>query len=332
MSAAPARRTFHRLPAGRGAALLLAGLAALPLLASGQGAGGKPGPVVMRQGDGQLQVEIDGRPFFTYHHDTSKPELRRPHIHPLHGPTGSVLTQLGEIPGQRKAHYWHTGLWLAHQNFTQGNNWQLDADPRAKPRRYSSILHRGFDEVGSGAAGRFVERLTWDNVAGDTVLVEETRTVTVPHRPAERRVIDFDVVLKPRAKPVTLNPTPYHLISLRAVNALVPAFSKEAFITNSEGQKNPKDGALAKWIDVSGRLDGKTVGVSLFNHPENFRHPTPCLNFANQTIGLSPTHREAHTLEPGKSLRLRFRVLVHAGTPAEAGVAREYERYAAGQP
>jgi hypothetical protein len=290
----------------------------------------KPAPVSIRKGEGQLDVLIDGKPFFSYQYDTQKPELRRPVIHPLHAPDGAVITQLGEVPGKRTAHYWHTGLWVAHQNFTQGNNWQMDADPEAKPRKYSGLLHRGFDQITNGETGRFVERLEWDDVKGDTILLEETRTVSVPHRPAERRVIDLELVLKARAKPVTLQATPYQILALRPVNAMVPAFSKDAAITNSEGQKNPKDGEPAKWIDVTGPLDGKTVGVSLFNHPDNLRHPTPCLNFSNQTIGLAPTHKQAHTLQPNESLRLRFRVLVHAGTPTEAKVAGEYEAYCKG--
>jgi hypothetical protein len=305
-----------------------AGLMALLVGPGGGTPAGKPEPVSIRKADDRLEVLLDGKPFFTYQYDTSRPELRRPIIHPLHGPSGAVLTQLGEVPGKRTAHYWHTGLWIAHQKFTDGNNWQMDADPAARPRQYSSILHRGFDEVRSGDVGRFVERLQWDNIKGDRVLLEETRTVTIPHRPPERRVIDFDLVLKARGRPITLMATPYQLVSVRAINALVQAFNKEAFITNSAGQKDPKDGTPAKWIDVTGPLDGKQVGITLLSHPANVPHPTPCLNFANQTIGLAPTHQQAQTLPADGVLRLRYRVLVHAGTPAEAGVTDEYEAFA----
>ncbi len=316
---------------GLGAALL-AWVGALAVPGTEGRAIDGPDAVAIKQDANRLQVMIDGQPFFTYHYDTAKPDLRRPQIHPLHGPAGEVLTQLGEVPGQRKAHYWHTGLWIAHQKFTQGNNWQLDPDPNTKTPRYSGMRHRAFEAVRSGQTARFVERLEWDNVAGDAILLEETRTVSIPRRPASRRVIDFELVLQARREPVTLQATPYQLLALRAVNALVPAFSKDAVITNSAGEVNPRDGAPAKWIDVSGRLGGKALGVSLFNHPGNFRHPTPCLNFANQTIGLSPTHREPYTIAAGKALRLRFRVLVHAGTVADAQVAQEYEDYSAGKP
>lgn len=282
--------------------------------------------VTIQKTPDELKIAIDGKPFFTYQYNTNKPERRRPIIHPLYGPNGNVITQMGQVPNKRVQHFHHTGLWISHQNFTQGNNWQMDANPRKKPRRYSSLLHRKFVKIASGNPAQFVEKLEWDTIDGKTILLEETRTVTIPHRPAARRVIDFDIVLKAK-KDVTFNRTPYHILAVRAINSMVPAYNKKAVITNSEGQKNPRDGSPAKWIDVTGPVDGKMVGITLFNHPGNFRHPTPCLNFARQTIGLSPTHRESYTLPAGKTLHLRFRVLVHAGTVSQAGVAREYEEY-----
>ena len=297
------------------------------LLASSLAAGEKRSADIHRD-NGALRVSIDGKPFFTYCHDTGNPELPRPVIHPLHGPTGEVITQMGEVPGKKEKHFHHTALWLAHQNFTQGNNWQMDADLAKKPTRYSRILHQQFVKVGGGSPAQIVENLWWDSSDGKTILVEETRTLTIPYRPAGRRVIDFTLALRARDKAVTLNATPYHLLAVRAVDSMVPAFGKGAVITNSEGQTNPKDGTPAKWIDVTGLADCKTIGITLMNHPANLRHPTPCLNFGNQTIGLSPTHKESYTLVPDKPLHLRFRVLVHAGTVAEADVAQEYAAYA----
>jgi hypothetical protein len=315
----------RRSPAPAAALLALAGCA---WLAGSSAAADHPRAVAVDKDTDALRVSVDGKPFFTYRYGAADPELPRPVIHPLHGPTGAVITQMGEVPGKKEKHFHHTALWLAHQNFTGGNNWQIDADPAKRPTRYSRILHREFVKVEGGDPARIVERLSWDSADGKALLVEETRTITVPRRPPERRVIDFDLVLRAKDRPVTLNATPYHLLAVRALDSMVPAFGKEAVITNSQGQKNPADGAAAHWIDVTGPAEGKTVGITLMNHPANFRHPTPCLNFANQTIGLSPTHQESHTLAPDKPLRLRFRVLVHAGTAAQADVAREYAAYA----
>lgn len=285
------------------------------------------GPVTIRDAQGKLEVAVAGKPFFVYQYDTANPELRRPVIHPLYAPSGAVITQMGEIPDKRTAHFHHTGLWLAHQNFTQGNNWQMDADPKASPRKFSGQIHRKFEDVKSGKEGRIVERLEWDNVKGDTILLEETRVLMIPDRPLDSRVIDFDITLKARGQPITLMKTPYQFLALRVVNAMLAGPKTEGPFLNSKGDKNPKNGALAEWISVTGPLQGATVGVALFNHPGNFRHPTPCLNFSGQTIGLSPTFSEDRTIAANESLRLRYRVLVYAGTPNEAKVAEEYAAY-----
>jgi hypothetical protein len=266
-----------------------------------------------------LEIQVEGKPFLTYHHNTKDPEVPRPYFHPVMGPTGKTITQMGEIPGQKKAHHWHTALWISHQKFTQGNNWQIGP-------QFSRMEHVKFDLVQGGpAAGRFIEELRWLNVKGDRTLLKETRTVTIPRRVPDSRVLDVEVTLAGQDVPVVLEKTPYQLIAVRVLDAMLP--KNGGVIVNSEGKKNPGDGERAKWIDVSGKLEGELQGVALFNHPANLRHPTPCLQFAQQTIGLSPTHLEPYTIEPGKSLTLRYRVLVHAGDAEGGKVAKEYEAY-----
>jgi hypothetical protein len=271
-----------------------------------------------------LEITVAGKPFVTYRYNTKDPEVPRPYFHPVVGPSGKTITQMGEVPGKKEKHFHHTALWIAHQNFTAKgeptcDNWQI-----GKTR--SRMEHVKFDKVESGPlAARFIEHLRWLNVKGDKTLLAETRTVTIPKRPAANRVLDIEIVLTAQDLPVTLNKTPYHILAARVLDAMLPA--KGGAITNSEGKKNPGDGAPAKWIDISGKLDGEEQGIALFNHPANLRQPTPCLQFAGQTIGLSPTHKEPYTIEPGKQLRLRYRVLIHAGDVTDGKVAEEYAAY-----
>lgn len=275
---------------------------------------------VLSQGPESVEIWLDGTRFALYRYNTSDPELPRPYFHPILGPTGAPLTQDGEIPGTKQAHFHHTGLVLAHQKFTDGNNWQIGPN-------FSRMRHQCFDVMQSGPlAGRFVERLEWLNVKGDRVLFREVRTVTVPMREASGRTIDIDTTITCGDTAVVWEATPYHLLAVRPPDEMLAAHG--GTITNSEGMKNPADGVPAQWIDYSGPHGGGTAGVALFNHPSNLRHPTPCLNFANQTIGLSATHREPYAWKPGESLRFRFRALFHAGDAAQAQVQREYEAYA----
>jgi hypothetical protein len=281
--------------------------------------------VALREGQQALEIGVEGKPFVTYRFNTKDPELPRPYFHPLVGPTGQTITQLGEVPGKREKHFHHTALWIAHQNFAARgekpcDNWQI-----GRPNS-SRIEHLRFDSIQSGPlAGRFIEHLRWLNVKGDRALLEETRMVTIPRMPVERRIIDVEIRLRALDVPVTLLRTPYHLLAVRVLDAMLPG--KGGIITNSAGMQNPKDGTPANWIDISGRLNDAWQGVALFNHPTNLRHPTPCLQFSSQTIGLSPTHTQPHTLEAKQDLRLRYRVLVHAGNVADGRVAAEYEAY-----
>lgn len=260
--------------------------------------------------------------FAEYRYNTADPDLPRPYFHPIYGPTGIPITQDGEVPGTREKHFHHTGLVLAHQNFTDGNNWQIGP-------QFSRMRHLAFDVMESGPVlGRFVQRLEWPNVAGDRVVFRETRTVTFLAREIERRYLDVDSTITCGDQPATWNATPYHLLALRVPDAMT--VEQGGVITNSEGKKNAETaGAPAHWLDFSGPLGGKVCGAALFNHPDNPRSPTPWLNFENETVGAAPTYHEAYAWKPGEALRFRYRLYLHLGDVNEGNVEQEYARYVA---
>jgi len=278
--------------------------------------------VIFSQGAHQVEIQVDGKPFTTYRYDTRDPELPRPYFHPLLGPAGASLTQDGEFPGTGKGHIWHTGLVIAHQNFTDGNNWQTGSP------KFSRMRHVAFDVMESGPLlGRFIERLEWLNVAGDRTVFHETRTITIPCRTNRRRFLDLDTTITCGSQPAVWNATPYHLLAIRVPDAML--VGKGGVITNSEAQTNPPDGTPARWLDYSGPLGAASAGVALFDHPQNPRHPTRWLNFQAQTIGAAPAHQEPLAWKPGEAHRFRYRVYLHEGNAAQAAVAQEYAAYIA---
>jgi hypothetical protein len=282
----------------------------------------QPVRVLFSQGAHQVEIQLNGSPFATYRYDTRDPELPRPYFHPLLGPAGVPITQDGEFPGTNKGHLWHTGLVIAHQNFTDGNTWQTGSP------KFSRMRHVAFDVMESGPLlGRFIQRLEWLNVAGDRSVFHEIRTVTVPSRTGQRRFLNVDTTLTCGDQPAVWNATPYHLLAIRVPDAML--VSQGGTITNSEAQRNPPDGTPARWLDYSGPLGSATAGVALFDHPQNPRHPTRWLNFQAQTIGAAPAHQEPLTWKPGESHRFRYRVYLHAGDVTQAAVAQEYAAYVA---
>ena len=110
-------------------------------------------------------------------------------------------------------------------------------------------------------------------------------------------------------------------------------------IVNSEGQQDDATwGKRAAWCDYFGPVNNEVVGIAILDHPDNLRHPTywHVRNyglFAANPFGLrhfigDETGAGRYALPAGEELTFRYRVLIHRGTTAEAGVADWYGEYA----
>jgi len=111
-------------------------------------------------------------------------------------------------------------------------------------------------------------------------------------------------------------------------------------LVNSYGGVTEREvwGKRAQWCDYSGLLEGRVVGLAVFDHPSNFRHPVwwHARNYGLMTanlFGLSyftgdKSQRGDFTLKKGETLALRYRVYVHAGDACEAAVGAKYHDFA----
>ena len=125
-----------------------------------------------------------------------------------------------------------------------------------------------------------------------------------------------------------------HLDAIRAVVAETMRVEAKqgGQIVNSEGQRDDKAWARrAAWVDYHGPLDGETVGIAILNHPSSFRYPTywhvrTYGLFAANPFGVrdftrAPGADGSYEIAPGKSLTLRYRVLLHRGRGPRAAPA-----------
>jgi hypothetical protein len=111
-------------------------------------------------------------------------------------------------------------------------------------------------------------------------------------------------------------------------------------IVNSEGVRDGDTwGKRAAWVDYYGPVDGKTVGIAIFDHPSNPRHPTwwhvrDYGLFAANPFGLhefekkQPKGAGELIVPAGKTISFKYRFYIHSGDDKEAKVGEAYKAYA----
>ena len=110
-------------------------------------------------------------------------------------------------------------------------------------------------------------------------------------------------------------------------------------ITNADGKSTEANtwGKRSPWVDYAGTLQGKPMGVAIFDHPSNPKFPTYwhvrgyglfAANIFGEHDFYSDESRDGSiTLAKGKTLRFRYRVVVHPGRTADANIESKYKAW-----
>jgi hypothetical protein len=118
------------------------------------------------------------------------------------------------------------------------------------------------------------------------------------------------------------------------------AFTPTGHISSAGGLETEKQawGKPANWCDYSGAIGGEKLGIAIFDHPANPRHPVRWHVrgyglFAANPFGLAvftgdKTASGAVTLRAGEKLRYRYRVVIHPGAGRAADLDAMWEAYA----
>ncbi|MGH9667228.1 MAG: PmoA family protein, partial [Bryobacteraceae bacterium] len=152
------------------------------------------------------------------------------------------------------------------------------------------------------------------------------------------RMIDFDITLTPHRK-ITFGDTKEGTFAIRLAADLQADGKHTGHIINAQGDQGEKDcwGVKSDWVDYYGELNGEKLGVAIFDHPKNPSHPVRWHVrayglFAANPFGLSDfVHDKSRhgglTIEPGQTLRFRYRVIIHPGDVDSANIAGLYKKY-----
>ncbi len=298
----------------------LAVLAALPLLAQTHAVPDK------------IDVEIDGKPFTTFY---SGAEAWKPYLSPLRSASGKIVTRhfpMEQVAGESHDHPHHRGLWFSYDDVNGVKFWEND--PGYKTPNRGKILVRKSELKARGSSKVIQASMDWVDANGQPILVE-TRSMTFSGKP-DARIIDFDILLTAPEK-VVFGDTKEGAFAIRLADELTE--KKSGKMVNADGAEGMKNvwGKRSNWVDYSGTVDGEKLGIAIFNHPSNPRHPTYWHArdyglFALNPFGqhaFDPSQPESHWEVPaGGSLHFRWRVLIHNGDTAGAGIAKAYQEYA----
>ena len=236
-------------------------------------------------------------------------------------------------------HVWHAGFWFNWKYIDGVNYWENAADghPEGRtrldgPERLTAAADTvtldaryAYIDPRRGAVAAEDRRLTWHRPDGDGS--HRTDVTVAFHAPAAA------------VAPVVLDRTPinaetpwggYAGLSWRFCRALGAVDGLDA-----EGRRHKAiEHRRAAWATLGGRLDGGPdlrAGVAMFDHPTNPGHPTHWRYIADPGFAYlnpSPLLADPITVAPGKTLTLRYRVLVYPGAPDGDRLAREHASFA----
>jgi len=289
----------------------------------------------------KIEISIHGKPYSTFY--MTGGDVTKPYLWPVRAVTGTSVTRswpmetVAEEEKEKKDHPHQRGIWFAHDNVNGIDFWNNEASYKEPPKRGKMILKKVGEVKNGKDKGSLTAVFDWAD-RQDHVQLTETRVMTF-YDEADKRTIDFDITLTSVEKVVWGDGKDGAFgIRMRPVLDEVGGTGK---ITNADGLVGEKQlwGKPSNWCDYSGTIGDEKVGVTIFDHPDNPSHPVRWHArgyglFAVNPFGLAvftgdKSQNGAITVEPGKSIRFRYRVVVHPGDVKGLDLPALYSKFSA---
>jgi len=288
-------------------------------LTTGLSASNAADKVSLTKESATLNITISDQPFATYNFGA---DLPKPFLLPVRTASGVVLNRaLDDASDPDHPH--HKGMWNAIDEVNEVKFWAEKGPIRNVSIR---ILKR------EGDIGAFEAVNEWRHPDSGEPQLTETAVITIH----PNRLLVYDMTLTASNVDVVFEDTKEGLFGFR----VAPSMKEKngGHVVASDGTETTKNcwGKTFPWIDYYGEVDGKTVGVTIMDHPENFRpsryhvrdyglfsvSPFGEKSYTNGANEAAPLH-----LKKGESLRLRYAMYFHDGDTKTANVAGAWEQF-----
>ncbi len=247
------------------------------------------------------------------------PDQSKPYFDPVSLISGESLTW-----NQPPDHAWHHALWFSWHTIDGVNYWE-HLPTSGKPAGRTSWATPAISTRETGAA-RIELGLKYSPPDAAPVLYE-TRVIDVsaPDENGEYH-FDWDSTFRPATKDVVLDRVPippapdgkswggYAGLSIRFSQSLI-----DRQIVTDRGEAEFDQAGVhrsrGKACDYHGTVNGRAAGIAVLTHSANPRSPTPWYAIRTEMSYLNPAFLEAapYLIRQGETLRLRYRIVVHAG-------------------
>jgi hypothetical protein len=311
-------------------ALCLAVLALLSGMPAGSGNGvarttcrgqapGLPSTIVNSERlDDRIIVRVNGATFTCYRFGAGQ---KYPYFFPVNGPvSGRSVTTESSLPWPH-----HRSLFFGCDKVNGGNYWQEGNEQGQIISKGPTLVKNGPEYV------RIRDDCEWRR-PGQNPIIADQRDIRIEAPSPELRLIDFEIVLTALTD-IGIERTNHSLFSARVEPEL--SVKSGGVLINAEGASEEKGtyGESSPWCDYSGRHCGIQEGIAIFDSPTNPWFPSKW--FTRDYGFFSPTPMEwlgpeGYHLKQGRELKLRYRVVVHAGDSRQAGIAALFEKWRAG--
>ena len=274
---------------------------------------------LVRDGD-TVSVTVNEKEFTTYRFAASLP---KPYFFPVKAADSALLTRPIVGENYQGDHPHHKGIWVSVDEVNEIQFWA----------EKGKIENRGVELVTS-EGNPAIMRVTnhWlDRKAADVMI--ETTTIAI----YADRMLEYDLQLKMVGSDVNFRDTKEGLFGFRLAESQRED-KGQGKIINADGKKGTKEcwGQRSAWVDYQGPIEGKEYGITIFDHPGNFR-PSRYHVRNYGLFSISPFGESAYTngtapaindvFKKDSVLRLRYAIYFHEGEASPAQLNGLAERF-----
>jgi hypothetical protein len=343
-------------------AIFLSGI--LLLQCQGTAQSGKGLRIVINDNQEKQAVEVlvDGKLFTAYLYTDRIAALKKTTLYPIKTANGNDITRgfpLEKRAGERVDHPHHIGMWLNYGDVNGLDFWNnSDAIPENRQDQMGVIRHHKIEKIEDGdGTGTLVATMNWLKPDG-TLLLKEKATF---HFYAQKdiRVIDRISTLNALDESVSFKDNKEGMFAARVTRALEhpsdepivlsDAFGKKTDVPvmdnsgvtghylSSEGVEGVNVWATrAKWMALSGEVNGEKVSVVIFDHPTNIGYPTYWHARGYGLFAANPLGQEVFSqgkevlnfaLEANQSVTFKYRTVIFSGETSKENIEKAYTNF-----